>query len=207
MNKCLKCDGDTSNAKFCSRSCSASYNNSIRTHSDETKKKISNALIGHPPTNMTIEGQAKSLAALEKWRKEQFERMMTCDFESLCYDTQRKRIIIEQDNKCNRCKLSEWQGEQIPLEIDHKDGINNNHVRDNMEALCPNCHALTDTWRGRNRTDKLEKPMSITDEQLVEEFIKCGNIRQTLLNVGMAAKGNNYGRVKRALTIRGINYK
>ena len=205
MNKCLNCECDTKNAKFCSRSCSASFNNTKRIHSEETKKKISSALMGHAPTGRTPEGQARSLEALERWRAEQFERMMNCEFESLCYDTQRKRIIIEQDNKCNRCGLSEWQGFPIPLEIDHKNGKNDDHVRDNMEALCPNCHALTDTWRGRNRKDK--KPMSVSDEEIVEMFLICGNIRQTLLNVGLAAKGGNYGRVKRALTIRGIEYK
>jgi len=204
MNKCINCEKETKNAKFCCQSCSATYNNSKRKHSDETKKKISKSLEG-----TTFVPSPDHLAKLkeghEKWKSEQLQKMLNCDFESLGYDTQRKRIIIEQNNSCNRCGLSEWQGEPIPLEIDHKDGINNNHIRDNMEALCPNCHALTDTWRGRNRSDK--KIMFVSDEELVEEFLKCGNIRQALLNVGMSAKGGNYGRIKRALTIRGIEYK
>jgi hypothetical protein len=38
--KCLNCDTDTINPKFCSSSCSASYNNIRRTISTETREKI-----------------------------------------------------------------------------------------------------------------------------------------------------------------------
>lgn len=56
--------------------------------------------------------------------------------------------------KCNRCNLAEWQGEPIPLELEHKDGCHTNHKLENLEILCPNCHALTETYCGRNRKDK-----------------------------------------------------
>jgi hypothetical protein len=129
---------------------------------------------------------------------------MSEDFSSLSFDRQRKRVILEQDGKCNTCGISEWQGRPLSLEIDHKDGNHENNNRENLEALCPNCHSLTDTWRGRN---KQNKRFSVSDEIIVEAFIETGNIRQCLLKCGLAAKGANYGRVKRALTLRGISYK
>jgi hypothetical protein len=46
MNKCENCGEDTKNPKFCSRSCSASYNNKNRKHSQETKDKIGRSLKG-----------------------------------------------------------------------------------------------------------------------------------------------------------------
>lgn len=42
--KCKNCQTDTSNPMFCSKSCSASYNNKHRTHSESTKKKVSEKL-------------------------------------------------------------------------------------------------------------------------------------------------------------------
>jgi hypothetical protein len=36
------------------------------------------------------------------------------------------------------------------LEIDHIDGNGENHAPSNLRVLCPNCHALTPTYRGRN---------------------------------------------------------
>lgn len=42
-----------------------------------------------------------------------------------------------------------WQGQKIPLEIHHKNGINSDNSLSNLELLYPNCHALTDHYRGR----------------------------------------------------------
>ena len=53
--------------------------------------------------------------------------------------------------KCVNCGCNgEWQGGLIALEIDHIDGNNSNNELINLRYLCPNCHALTSTYRGRN---------------------------------------------------------
>jgi hypothetical protein len=59
-------------------------------------------------------------------------------------------LIRERGYKCECCNLKEWQKEPIPLEVHHKDGDNTNNRYKNLELLCCNCHALTDTWRSRN---------------------------------------------------------
>jgi predicted HNH restriction endonuclease len=38
----------------------------------------------------------------------------------------------------------------IPLELHHITGINNDHRLENLQMLCPNCHAFTDNYRGKN---------------------------------------------------------
>ena len=52
-------------------------------------------------------------------------------------------------NRCEKCGLEFWQGEQIPLEIHHVNGINTDNRIENLQLLCPNCHALTNNYRGR----------------------------------------------------------
>jgi 5-methylcytosine-specific restriction endonuclease McrA len=52
---------------------------------------------------------------------------------------------------CNKCGGTEWQGQSIPLELEHRDGNPSNNQLDNVELLCPNCHAQTPTYRSRNR--------------------------------------------------------
>lgn len=53
--------------------------------------------------------------------------------------------------KCVNCGCNgDWQGGLISLEIDHIDGDNHNNELSNLRYLCPNCHALTDTYRGKN---------------------------------------------------------
>ena len=134
------------------------------------------------------------------------EKLLNEDFNTLKFDRLRERVFLEQGNKCNRCNLNEWMGKLLSLELDHKDGNNLNNARGNLEGLCPNCHSLTPTWRGRNRKDLIKTKIT-TEEDMVKAYLEAGNIRQCLLKLGLAAKGANYGRVKRALSLWGIDYK
>lgn len=57
--------------------------------------------------------------------------------------------------KCSNCGCDgNWQGGTISLEIDHIDGDNSNNEIENLRYLCPNCHALTETYRGKNKALK-----------------------------------------------------
>jgi len=60
----------------------------------------------------------------------------------------KEKIFIEE---CSKCKLTEWLGQPIPLELDHINGINTDNRLENLRLLCPNCHAQTDTYRGKNQ--------------------------------------------------------
>ena len=54
--------------------------------------------------------------------------------------------------KCSKCGCDgKWQDGIISLEIDHIDGDNTNNELSNLRYLCPNCHALTETYRGKNK--------------------------------------------------------
>lgn len=66
----------------------------------------------------------------------------------------RKRLIREGvfEHRCVSCGLNEWLGGPIPLEIDHINGERRDNRLENLRLLCPNCHALTATYRGKNKS-------------------------------------------------------
>lgn len=70
----------------------------------------------------------------------------------------KQRLIREKyfEHKCYSCNLTEWLSEPIPLELEHKDGNHLNNSLENLTLLCPNCHAKTSTYRGKNRKDRCE---------------------------------------------------
>ncbi len=65
----------------------------------------------------------------------------------------KSRIIKEGliEYKCSECEISEWRGKPLSLQLDHINGINNDHRLENLRFLCPNCHSQTETYTGRNK--------------------------------------------------------
>lgn len=64
-----------------------------------------------------------------------------------------KRRLLDNgifENVCDNCGLTEWNGKDINCHLDHINGINNDHRRENLRMLCPNCHSQTPTYCGRN---------------------------------------------------------
>jgi len=52
--------------------------------------------------------------------------------------------------QCEICERVEWMGNPIPLELDHIDGDRYNNDLSNLRIICPNCHAQTETYSGKN---------------------------------------------------------
>lgn len=68
----------------------------------------------------------------------------------------RGRLLKEglKQHQCTHCGLAVWCGQPILLELHHINGINNDHRLSNLHSLCPNCHALTNNYRGKNQNDR-----------------------------------------------------
>ena len=190
--------------KFCGASCSSKYNNAAINNdpkkAEEIQQKISDSMKSfiqlHGPHICSTDDQDRISDGRKKyWRN----WLLSSDFNVLSPESKRNRIILEQNQKCHRCKNDVWLGEPLVLEIEHKDGNHKNNNYENLEALCPNCHSLTKTWRGRNcRKNGIR--VSLTD--MVNAYNEMGNMRQALIKLKLSPMGGNYKRMKSAILMQ-----
>ena len=223
--KCENCgidhDGEYGSGRFCSAKCARGF--STKSKRKEINEKVAKTLVGRKkqptPEERKVhkckhcgKGYVKNANRIgherfcldnpdriEKeraWDQKRREAIENTPFEELPQSWRRYKILIDQDGCCNKCGIKKWNGELITFELEHKDGNNQNNSRENLELLCPNCHSQTKTWRGR----KLRKNrVRITDSDFVKALTENNNIRQALLSLGLAAKGDNYYRAHRII--------
>ena len=146
MKTCPKCsEVHEKPGTFCSRKCANG-----RIFKADSNLRRSQALQSAWKAKDPVVAAQQLSALNEKRRQAAKKKLETTPTEELGYDGRRKKVILEQQGKCNHCGLDQWMGKDLVLELEHKDGNKRNNVRENLEALCPNCHSLTPTWRGRN---------------------------------------------------------
>ena len=91
--------------------------------------------------------------------------------------TLRGRLIEEgiKERRCELCGLIEWNGEPTPLELDHKNSDHWDNTLDNLQILCPNCHAqVTAKRRGALIADLGFVEVKAADSNPAKICIDCG---------------------------------
>lgn len=53
----------------------------------------------------------------------------------------RKYLITNRGHRCEICSTTEWQGEPVPLVVDHRDHNTHNNEEANLIIICPNCRS------------------------------------------------------------------
>jgi hypothetical protein len=114
-------------------------------HIDVIKKKLDKI-------NITYEHLSYPINRFSQRKYYSLEEILVEDSFYTNMGTLLKRLKKERgwEHQCSVCNLTEWNNKPIPLEIDHIDGCHTNNTYHNLRAICPNCHAQTDTYKGKN---------------------------------------------------------
>jgi 5-methylcytosine-specific restriction endonuclease McrA len=138
-------DGNYASGRFCKKECAKSFATKLNRSSinDLVSLKLSNS-DGYQCLKCGLFFKQKNqLLAHKFWHSSSFKDLKT--------DRGRKNFIIRsQGRKCAICLNNTWQNLPIPIELDHIDGNSSNNNLNNLRLLCPNCHAQTETYRGKN---------------------------------------------------------
>lgn len=103
--------------------------------------------------NLSTSHLNKNTRNVPSSRKKPIEDILIQNSTYMNISSLKRRLVKENklEYKCAVCNnTGEWQGKSLTLQLDHINGINNDHRLENLRFLCPNCHSLTDTYAGRN---------------------------------------------------------
>lgn len=160
-------DGSYGSGRFCATKCARSFSTKVRRK--EINRTVSLILSGQsgqsPSWNKGLTAsndkrvangskrarevlvklhQERNAKRLEQW-KQGLIKVSAAQAKAL--------LILERGARCKNCGWSETNpySNTVPVELEHVDGDCYNNAYENVCVICPNCHALTSTYRGLNR--------------------------------------------------------
>lgn len=151
--RCENCskefESKDSRRRFCSLSCSAKKNNIGVSRHHGTKKKsckhCGDGFLVSQHRNRTYCSKCIADGIPSSIRK-------IVDLADATTDRIRRRILVDRNGcKCFVCLRDTWGERPMPVELDHIDGDSTNNSEENLRLICPNCHAFTDTYKGKNK--------------------------------------------------------
>ena len=96
-------------------------------------------------TNL-CQGKFKSLEHKKLWYSNKLDNTKTIDRATI-----RKFLGEDRGYNCEICNVSNWQGKEITLQVDHIDGNAGDNRPKNVRLLCPNCHSQTKFFGAKNK--------------------------------------------------------
>lgn len=100
---------------------------------------------------------------------------------------------------CEVCHLDVWNEKPIPIQLHHLDGNSANNNLSNLQIICPNCHAQTSSYCGRNQTRSKYNKIPVPDECLIKNIPLCYNPAQVMRSVGLSLAKAHYERIAKIM--------
>ncbi len=134
---------------FCNHSCAAKYNNKVK--APPRYCKVCDTVLKYHQSKYcshVCQHEGIYLNYIKDWKAGKQNGVVGTNTSKHLKKYFRKKY----KNKCQSCG---WAKENkftkvVPLELHHVNGNWRDNEEKNLRLLCPNCHALTETFRGAN---------------------------------------------------------
>lgn len=136
--------------KYCSRKCAALINSPVQIKRKRESPHSDNCIVCNAKR-----GRNAGLYCSNRCQGEYKFNTITIPsiLMGLTHDrpTLKKYLKRQRGWQCEICRNETWLGETINLELDHINGDPSNNLPVNLRLICPNCHSMQPTSKGRNR--------------------------------------------------------
>lgn len=137
--------------KFCCHSCSATYNNKLRGKREARCLNCGkNIYYRNKFCNNTCYAEYEQKEYIKRWKEGIYDGI---NGKYQIIGAVKKYIFEKNEYKCEKCGNSytnPYTNNSI-LQIHHIDGDCTNNKEENLQLLCPNCHAMTENYGSRNK--------------------------------------------------------
>lgn len=136
--------------KFCSRSCAAVVNNKI------SPKRSVKRVCSLETCDKLVPLSSTKYCTKDHWQQHLLEISVRLALETGQMPVSSvacKRVLRQVRGwKCelSDCGITVWNGQEVPLILDHIDGHSENHIYSNLRLVCGNCDMLLPTYKARN---------------------------------------------------------
>lgn len=152
---CIQCKKETTNPKFCGRSCAVTFNNKI------APKRKRSGPINCIECNNELPITAKKYCSrncqtkyrvrpfIKAWLNNEISGLTTT---GTLATPLKKYLISERGNKCELCGWNKKNPitNKVPIVADHIDGNWQNNRPENIRLICPNCNSIQSTYKALN---------------------------------------------------------
>lgn len=152
---CLYCSSNTSNPKFCSKSCAAKYNNHAN---PKRKKRTVYCLNCNEPLDRTqniycsinCHQEDRQNQLISAWLENREDGLST---NGTARNYVKRWLRNTRGDKCELCGWSEVNPKTgtVPVVADHIDGDYRNNRPENLRLICPNCDSIQPTYKALNK--------------------------------------------------------
>jgi len=153
IKNCLNCNNEiANNKKFCTQSCSATYNNKLRIRKPSRLRYQITCLNCGEIGKSTGRIFCCKKCYVEHNTKKLFDKIESGNI-TLYFRNYKNYLIKKYGNKCMECGWCEINpvSGKVPIELEHIDGDSTNNKLENLKLLCPNHHSLTPTYKSLNK--------------------------------------------------------
>lgn len=159
--------------KYCSKTCSNEYS---KVHSGKDYEKSNKCSCGGEKTlyaNNCVDCHHRKQyeKKIQKWLSGEWDGSKTDKY--TLSKTIRRYLLEKANYACEKCGFDTPHpiDQSSILEIDHIDGDGSNNSPENLRVLCPNCHALTPTYRARNTGRGRKKYYLRVDKTMIDDVL------------------------------------